>query len=102
MLSVAACAMLALSAVGCGRFSQTVRAQNLEGAMPYTVGTGQWDPNCPPGMDAYGTGFGGAPCAVRFRVPGDFVYPPPGDAPATVVYPYYTHKGPDCFFHGGR
>jgi len=35
---------------------------------------------------------------VPYHVPHDFVYPNAGP-PATVQYPYYTCKGPDCFFH---
>lgn len=39
--------------------------------------------------------FGGTP----YCVPRDLAYPPPGDMPGIVQYPYYTSKGPDCFFH---
>ena len=33
-----------------------------------------------------------------YHVPRDLSYPPQGDLPAIVQYPYYTCKGPDCFF----
>lgn len=39
--------------------------------------------------------FGGQP----YCIPRDLAYPPPGDMPGIVQYPYYTNKGPDCFFH---
>lgn len=34
-----------------------------------------------------------------YSIPHDLSYPPHGDMPGIVQYPYYTHKGPDCFFH---
>lgn len=89
-LSLAAL-LLMVSSVGCSS-SQVVRGQNVEGMQTVNAGT-EWDPYC----DPYG-GHGGQDCVVKYRVPSDYVYPPPGDAPSTVVYPYYTHKGPDCFF----
>ena len=36
-------------------------------------------------------------CGVPYHVPHDFVFPQAGP-PAVVQYPYYTCKGPDCFF----
>lgn len=36
---------------------------------------------------------------MKYREPQNLVYPPAGDEPAVVQYPYYTVKGPDCFFH---
>lgn len=52
---------------------------------------------CNGGCDECGClfGHGGRP----YCVPNDLVYPPPGDMPGIVQYPYYTNKGPDCFFH---
>lgn len=35
----------------------------------------------------------------RIKCHGMNVYPPPNDQPAVTQYPYYTFKGPDCFFH---
>ena len=43
-------------------------------------------------------GRGCQSCWVPYHVPRDFVFPNAGP-PATVQYPYYTCKGPDCFFH---
>ena len=43
-------------------------------------------------------GRGCGMCCRPFHVPRDLVYPPAGDVPAIVQYPYYTCKGPDCFF----
>lgn len=43
-------------------------------------------------------GQGRGDCWVPYHVPDDYVFPTPGP-PATVQYPYYTCKGPDCFFH---
>jgi hypothetical protein len=38
-------------------------------------------------------------CYCRpYHVPRDLSYPPEAGLPATVQYPYYTCKGPDCFF----
>lgn len=34
-----------------------------------------------------------------YHVPHDLSYPPHGDMPGIVQYPYYTNKGPDCFFY---
>ena len=39
-------------------------------------------------------------CHCRpYRIPTNLVYPPQGAMPGIVQYPYYTCKGPDCFFY---
>lgn len=35
----------------------------------------------------------------RYVEPSCLQYPTQPDVPAVVQYPYYTLKGPDCFFH---
>lgn len=69
------------------------------------------DPNCPPayGQQAcppgYGhgqgdcnTGIGQDKFSYAYKVPNDLVYPPAGGVGGSVVYPYYTHRGPSDFF----
>ncbi|MFN5296942.1 MAG: hypothetical protein ACK5HA_01490 [Planctomycetaceae bacterium] len=34
-----------------------------------------------------------------YHIPHDLSYPSAGDQFGVVQYPYYTHKGPDCFFY---
>jgi hypothetical protein len=88
--------------VGCSHHPNIVRGQSpAEGpGQPTVVGT--YDPTCPPG---YGPACppGHCPWAdcydFKYREPRDLVYPPPNAAPPVVQYPYYTCKGPDCFFH---
>lgn len=48
-------------------------------------------------------GLGCGKCCRPYRVPNGLSYPPDtystgGQMPAVVQYPYYTCKGPDCFF----
>jgi len=43
-------------------------------------------------------GHGCRRCCRPYHVPSDLAYPPQPDLPAIVQYPYYTCKGPDCFF----
>ena len=63
----------------------------------------QMDPaaqvNCAPG--GFGHDFCAPPQSHRFQyvVPQGLNYPPPNAMPGVVQYPYYTVKGPDCFFH---
>lgn len=63
-----------------------------------------------PGSVAYGPMAGG-PCGypiprqyyrMRYCVPQGMQYPPANQPPAVVQYPYYTTKGPDCFFYTGK
>lgn len=35
-----------------------------------------------------------------YKEPRNLSYPAPGQTGGVVVYPYYTHKGPDDFFYG--
>jgi hypothetical protein len=61
---------------------------------------------CPPGQCGHGCGSGGHGCighphhyhAYSYERPGDLVYPGPNAVGGSVVYPYYTHKGPSDFF----
>lgn len=55
--------------------------------------------NCSPG--GFGHDFCAPPQSHRFEyvVPQGLNYPPPNAQPGIVQYPYYTVKGPDCFFH---
>jgi hypothetical protein len=96
MLSLAAAAACLTFAVGCSQNSHVVRGQQPEYGTP--VVSGDYceiddDSNCRHGH--------GCHCSMcqPYCVPNDLVYPPPGDQPAIVQYPYYTTKGPDCFFH---
>jgi hypothetical protein len=64
----------------------------------------QMDPNaqgtnCNP--DSFGHEFCAPPTSSRFQyvVPQGLNYPQPNAMPGVVQYPYYTVKGPDCFFH---
>jgi hypothetical protein len=89
LVAVAACLPFA---VGCSQNSQVVRGQQPDYCPPMYGGEycddGGWCNgwcNCQP-----------------YCVPNDLVYPPPGDMPAIVQYPYYTNKGPDCFFHDAK
>lgn len=34
----------------------------------------------------------------QYRIPKNLVYPDANTGAGVIVYPYYTHKGPDCFF----
>ena len=86
------------SFVGCSHNSSIVRGQSpMEG--PATA-MGSYDPTCPPG-------YGPANCPpyqcdnyhFKYREPANMTYPPPQAQPSVVQYPYYTCKGPDCFFH---
>lgn len=66
--------------------------------------------NCPPyGGSGYGPGHMGGPgCfqgvhhnhSYQVRRPDNLSYPPAGMPGGVIVYPYYTHKGPDDFFLG--
>lgn len=109
--------------VGCTHNGQVVRGQtpveseSAQAAGPmdqayappngYGAPMNGYGPTCPPA--GYG-GYGAYPDPhhrrfaydpqydIRYRVPDGLRYPPPGDVPAVVQYPYYTHKGPDDFF----
>lgn len=36
-----------------------------------------------------------------YKVPKNLTYPAANQMPAVIQYPYYTCKGPDCFFYQG-
>jgi len=49
---------------------------------------------CPGGLLGGGLGAGG----TNYWAPQDLAYPDQNAMPGIVQYPYYTLKGPDCFF----
>ncbi len=53
------------------------------------------------GPDGCGHEFCAPPTHYKFQyvVPQGLNYPPQNAMPGVVQYPYYTVKGPDCFFH---
>ena len=53
------------------------------------------------GPDGCGHEFCSPPQHYKFQyvVPQGLNYPPQNAMPGVVQYPYYTVKGPDCFFH---
>jgi hypothetical protein len=110
-LLVAAAVLLPL-AVGCSGRSQVVRGQGPAGAIavsPNAAGAA-YDPNCvyedeceeycDDGRHCHGPGCKCHHC-LPYHIPHDLSYPPMGDMPGVVQYPYYTCKGPDCFFYQG-
>lgn len=115
LLLVAAAVLLPL-AVGCSGRSQVVRGQGPAAAyagqsiaaQPGAATAGAYDPNCVY-EDEYGDycddSCHGPACKCRmclpYHIPCDLSYPPMGDMPGVVQYPYYTCKGPDCFFYQG-
>lgn len=70
----------------------------------------QMQGQCPPGGNCFGNGIGSglASCLANgfgnggpqtnYWAPNDLAYPPANALPGVVQYPYYTLKGPDCFF----
>jgi len=108
----AAVALMSLLAGCCSQTGQLARAQGPAPAPDAVVGKpvseqvgdevcyeGEEECDECDGMSG-GRGYGGR-CAnwcVPYHVPHDYVFPVAGP-PATVQYPYYTCKGPDCFFH---
>lgn len=98
VLPLFAAALLSLG-VGCSTSSQVVRSQGPSG--PVVYGDCEY---CPEDCGPYG-GHGCFGCPP-YNIPRDLAYPPGtmggggfGAMPAIVQYPYYTCKGPDCFFH---
>ncbi|MES2792043.1 MAG: hypothetical protein V4719_20680 [Planctomycetota bacterium] len=53
------------------------------------------------GPDGCGREFCAPPQHYKFQyvVPQGLNYPPQNAMPGVMQYPYYTVKGPDCFFH---
>lgn len=78
----------------------------------YPDPNGGYAPGCPPGYgshpigyhDAYTMGPCGPACGPRHHMtfsysrPCDLRYPDQQTTGGAVVYPYYTLKGPSCFF----
>ena len=58
--------------------------------------------NCPHGHGCQNGCFQGIHHNHSYQVrrPSDLSYPPANMPGGVTVYPYYTHKGPDCFFLG--
>jgi hypothetical protein len=109
-------------AVGCSTGSQVIRSQSPEHSSEYCPnGNCQHDPStclhCQRNARRNALGGGGlggcfGDCCngaiTGVGTPGCFdcywgnvppTYPPQGAMPGVVQYPYYTSKGPDCFFH---
>ena len=115
ILSVAAAAALLPSLFGCcSQKSQVARGQTPVAAGQPAAGqpsSGTYvnaygeecDPNCfdENGVCRHCCGLGCC-CCRPYRVPKNLRYPPQGEIPGVssgiVQYPYYTCKGPDCFF----
>lgn len=96
LLSAGLAAMLFPSLMGCSsQKSQVARGQAPSGTYVNAYGE-----ECPDDCDPYCRYCRGRGCrrCRPYHVPRDLSYPPPGDLPAIVQYPYYTCKGPDCFF----
>jgi hypothetical protein len=110
ILSVAAGAALLLTFTGCGNSLQKQplaargQAQNqvARGQSP-TGGAVEIYDDCDDecfdenGHCRHCRGHGCCHCRP-YRVPKNLRYPPAGQMPGIVQYPYYTCKGPDCFF----
>ncbi|MFO1023280.1 MAG: hypothetical protein U0903_21710 [Planctomycetales bacterium] len=80
--------------------SMLIRGQSPDNGQYADPGNGGYD-YC----DQYGR-----PCRGRYprewyrfsyQTPRNLTYPAPNMQPAVVQYPYYTLKGPDCFFYNG-
>jgi hypothetical protein len=91
--------------VGCSQHASTVRGQSPQdcppGAQPHQGGYGTgsytgWERGCPCHGDGGMEMESGA--NHRYVEPRYLQYPNQPDVPAVYQYPYYTHKGPDCFF----
>lgn len=82
-----------------GMIQQTAHNRNpyfVDQGVVYNDGSGAY---CSP-YDC-GRDFCAPRQAYRFKyvVPQGLSYPEPNAMPGVVQYPYYTFKGPDCFFH---
>lgn len=107
LLSAALSALLLPSLTGCS----TQNSQVARGQAPSATYVNAYGEDCPDdcidartGRCRFCRGRGCCYCQP-YRVPRDLRYPPSadangmgGDLPAIVQYPYYTCKGPDCFF----
>jgi hypothetical protein len=116
ILSVAVAAALLPVMFGCCSSSQKSEVARGQAPAPAAAAgqpsTGTYvnaygeecDPNCfdDSGRCRHCRGAG-CKCCRPYRVPKNLVYPPAGmdgtaGAGGIVQYPYYTCKGPDCFF----
>lgn len=100
MLSITVAVALLPFFVGCSgqRGGQVARAQGPAGGYP-TANAGQSGDDCYEQSRRCNRCNGrGCRFCRPYHVPTDLVYPQAGPAMATVQYPYYTNKGPDCFF----
>lgn len=103
--------------VGCSQYPQTVRGQSPDGNPAggmYCPPGGACPTDCRygcPGLYDTMPNYPRLKCdslcnpypghvgyKMTYKEPNCLVYPPANDQPATVQYPYYTLKGPDCFF----
>jgi hypothetical protein len=78
---------------------EVARSQSPAGETVTTSGEEWCDEDCfdENGRCRHCWGHGCCHCRC-YRVPRNLSYPPPGELPGIVQYPYYTCKGPDCFF----
>jgi hypothetical protein len=99
ILSLAAAAALLPVLTGCSTGkSQVARGQTPAGAVVNAQGQEWCEEECPPRHCCrFCNGLGCCHCRP-YCVPSDLSYPPANQPPAIVQYPYYTCKGPDCFF----
>jgi hypothetical protein len=102
MFSVAAAAALLPLFVGCSsQRSQVARAQSPSGQYVTAYGDEVCDDDCYDQGRRHRCkhcgGRGCSACCRPYHVPTDLSYPPASPM-AIVQYPYYTCKGPDCFF----
>ena len=72
------------------------------GAYPYALQGSSYGAGCP-NYDCQGGWCAPAQFhRMKYKTPSNLSYPEPSAGPAVVQYPYYTHKGPDCFFYTGE
>jgi hypothetical protein len=91
MLPLLAAALFGMC-VGCSTSQQVVRSQG-----PSMYGSGC--EYCESGCERC-RGAGWCQHCPAYNIPRDLSYPQGiGGMPAVIQYPYYTCKGPDCFFH---
>jgi hypothetical protein len=105
IMSVAAGAALLLLFTGCSSCPtqsmaarKQAEAQLARSQSPSESTAEDWcDDECDPGRCRHCWGNGCCFCRP-YRVPCNLRYPPQDQPPGIVQYPYYTCKGPDCFF----
>jgi len=102
LLSLAAAAALLPVLTGCSTQRSNVSRSQSPANGTYVNAHGEvceeeCPPDCPRHCCRFCNGLGCCHCRP-YHVPTDLAYPPAGQPPAIVQYPYYTCKGPDCFF----